>query len=354
MSATAAPHTIAVYNHKGGVGKTTASLNLAVSLAAAGKRCLLVDIDPQQSSTSILSRSGASPNLVDVLKKTAVIEDAVHETFIENLSIIPSTRSLTLLESGLDDRMRQNQTLRKFLNFSEQKFDIVVIDCPPAMGVLSISALSAADSVVIPTTSGAFSIQGVQRTVETVNALRGGLNPALTVNGILISVFEDTQRDRQTVRDLGQQFPGMLFRHRVRYDPEVLKAEVKRQPSSIFNRGAPSTVDYAHLTAEVLGRVHRMRRIIDQEFSFDDTAAAILESLNRPSFSGLKIEPPEPATAESGLRRGRDDNDEVEPPASGRASLIRTAAVFLADFLCGGGLAFWLGPSALSVLAAIP
>ena len=199
-------HTIAIYNHKGGVGKTTVSLNLSVCLAAAGYRCLLVDIDPQQSSTTVLSRTGASPNLVDVIRKQAVIEDALHETVVQNLWIIPSTRALTLLETGLDDRVRPNQGLKRYLTFSEDRFDFIVIDCPPAMGLLSLSALIAADSVLIPTTSGAFSIQGVQRTVETVNALRGGLSPGLVVNGILISLFEGTRRDQQTMKDLNSQF----------------------------------------------------------------------------------------------------------------------------------------------------
>lgn len=357
MTATA-PHTIAVYNHKGGVGKTTSSLNLAVCLAAAGKRCLLVDIDPQQSSTSILSRSGASPNLVDVLKKTAVIEDAVHETFIENLYIIPSTRSLTLLESGLDDRMRQNQSLRTFLNFSESKFDIIVIDCPPAMGVLSISALTAADSVVIPTTSGAFSIQGVQRTVETVSALRGGLNPSLTVNGILISVFEDTQRDRQVIRDLTQQFPGMLYRQRIRFDPEVLKAEVKRQPSSLFNSTTFSTLDYAHFTAEVLGRVHRTRRIKDQEYSPEETIAKITATLTSPTFTSLRIDPADATKSAKGKDGTRqpaesdDGEDADQPQRSSAGALVRAAMIFLAGFISGGSLALWLGSAALSAFAA--
>jgi chromosome partitioning protein len=221
-------HTIAIYNHKGGVGKTTVSLNLSVCLAAAGYRCLLVDIDPQQSSTTVLSRTGASPNLVDVIRKQAVIEDALHETVVQNLWIIPSTRALTLLETGLDDRVRPNHGLKRYLTFSEDRFDFIVIDCPPAMGLLSLSALIAADSVLIPTTSGAFSIQGVQRTVETVNALRGGLSPGLVVNGILISLFEGTRRDQQTMKDLNTQFSGLTYRNRIRFDPEILKAEVKR------------------------------------------------------------------------------------------------------------------------------
>ena len=190
------------------MGKTTVSLNLSVCLAAAGYRCLLVDIDPQQSSTTVLSRTGASPNLVDVIRKQAVIEDALHETVVQNLWIIPSTRALTLLETGLDDRVRPNHGLKRYLTFSEDRFDFIVIDCPPAMGLLSLSALIAADSVLIPTTSGAFSIQGVQRTVETVNALRGGLSPGLVVNGILISLFEGTRRDQQTMKDLNNQFSG--------------------------------------------------------------------------------------------------------------------------------------------------
>ena len=297
-------HTIAIYNHKGGVGKTTVSLNLSVCLAAAGYRCLLVDIDPQQSSTTVLSRTGASPNLVDVIRKQAVIEDALHETVVQNLWIIPSTRALTLLETGLDDRVRPNHGLKRYLTFSEDRFDFIVIDCPPAMGLLSLSALIAADSVLIPTTSGAFSIQGVQRTVETVNALRGGLSPGLVVNGILISLFEGTRRDQQTMKDLNNQFSGLTYRNRIRFDPEILKAEVKRAPSTLFNRATHSTQDYIFLTAELLGRIHRQRRLPDADFSFDTVTQTITETLAKPEFTTVAADPEADATGIGSAKPG--------------------------------------------------
>ncbi|EWY36372.1 hypothetical protein N825_26190 [Skermanella stibiiresistens SB22] len=350
-------HTIAIYNHKGGVGKTTVSLNISVCLAAAGYRVLLVDIDPQQSSTTVLSRTGASPNLVDVIRKQAVIEDALHETVVRNLWIIPSTRALTLLETGLDDRVRPNHGLKRYLTFSEDRFDFVVIDCPPAMGLLSLSALIAADSVLIPTTSGAFSIQGVQRTVETVNALRGGLSPGLVVNGILISLFEGTRRDQQTIKDLGSQFSGLLYRNRIRFDPEILKAEVKRAPSTLFNRGTHSTQDYIFLAAELLGRVHRHRRLPDADFSFDTVTRTITDTLALPEFTSLAVTP------DGDDPLGKADRDKLSPGGydaladaeGGRRShgQVRkwglAAAIFLAGMVCGGSLATWLGPDALAL-----
>ncbi len=345
-----APYTIAVYNHKGGVGKTTASLNLSVCLAAAGYRCLLVDLDPQQSSTTILARSGATPTLVDVLRKTAVIDDAVHATPVENLSIIPSTRSLTLLESGLDDRIRPNQGLRTILSFSDRRFDFIVIDCPPAMGLLSINALVAAESVVIPTTSGAFSLQGVQRTVETVNALRGGIGPWLSVMGILITLFEGSQRDRQVVGELTTGFPGQLFRHRIRFDTEVQKAEVKRQPATVYNPQAAATRDYVHVTSELLGRLHRLRKLGEGDFSFEETSRRMEEALKRPDFAkldeaGPAIEPelePEAADAKAPLPR-----PEKAPRRMGAVALG-----FVLGFVIGGALGVLLGGEALSVLTA--
>jgi chromosome partitioning protein len=346
-------HTIAIYNHKGGVGKTTVSLNLSVCLAAAGYRCLLVDIDPQQSSTTVLSRTGASPNLVDVIRKQAVIEDALHETVVQNLWIIPSTRALTLLETGLDDRVRPNHGLKRYLTFSEDRFDFVVIDCPPAMGLLSLSALIAADSVLIPTTSGAFSIQGVQRTVETVNALRGGLSPGLVVNGILISLFEGTRRDQQTLKDLNSQFSGLTYRNRIRFDPEILKAEVKRAPSTLFNRATHSTQDYIFLTAELLNRIHRQRRLPDADFSFDAVTKTITETLEKPEFTTVAVDPEDDSTGIGSAKPGTGlDGDLSEPvggPAGKKRQLAMAAVIFLAGMVCGGSLATWLGPAALTL-----
>ncbi|QQP87512.1 AAA family ATPase [Skermanella sp. TT6] len=350
---TSPTHTIAIYNHKGGVGKTTVSLNLSVCLAAAGYRCLLVDIDPQQSSTTVLSRTGASPNLVDVIRKQAVIEDALHETVVQNLWIIPSTRALTLLETGLDDRVRPNHGLKRYLTFSEDRFDFVVIDCPPAMGLLSLSALIAADSVLIPTTSGAFSIQGVQRTVETVNALRGGLSPGLVVNGILVSLFEGTRRDQQTLKDLGSQFSGLLYRNRIRFDPEILKAEVKRAPSTLFNRGTHSTQDYIFLTAELLGRIHRHRRLPDAEFSFDDMTRTITETLAKPEFTTLAPDGEGDAGSGDPEKPAADGADIDATGGDRRGGRVRqlalAAAIFVAGMVCGGSLATWLGPETLAM-----
>ena len=348
----AAPYTIAVYNHKGGVGKTTASLNLSVCLAAAGFRCLLIDLDPQQSSTTILARSGVSPNLVDVLRKTAVIDEAAHQTPVENLWIIPSTRSLTLLESGLDERIRPNQGLRTLLSFSERRFDFIVIDCPPAMGLLSINALVAADSVVVPTTSSAFSLQGVHRTAETVTALRSGIAPWLSVLGIMITLFEGSQRDRQVVGELTSGFPGQVFRTRIRFDPEVQKAEGKRQPACIFNPMALGTRDYAQLTTEIVGRLHRLRKIGDgSDFAFDQMVSRIEGNLTRPDFARLgEAGPPADATDQTGT--DPDESGDQPQPQKPRRAIAGIAVGFLVGFLCGGAVGLLAGPQALAVLSA--
>jgi chromosome partitioning protein len=282
-----------------------------------------------------------------------VIEDALHETVVQNLWIIPSTRALTLLETGLDDRVRPNHGLKRYLTFSEDRFDFVVIDCPPAMGLLSLSALIAADSVLIPTTSGAFSIQGVQRTVETVNALRGGLSPGLVVNGILISLFEGTRRDQQTLKDLNSQFSGLTYRNRIRFDPEILKAEVKRAPSTLFNRATHSTQDYIFLTAELLNRIHRQRRLPDADFSFDAVTKTIMETLEKPEFTTVAIDPEDDSTGIGSAKPGLGLDGDLSEPAGGQAGkkrqLAMAAVIFLAGMVCGGSLATWLGPAALTL-----
>jgi chromosome partitioning protein len=174
----------------------------------------------------------------------------------------------------------------------------------------------------------------------------------LVVNGILISLFEGTRRDQQTIKDLNNQFSGLNYRNRIRFDPEILKAEVKRAPSTLFNRATHSTQDYIFLTAELLGRIHRQRRLPDADFSFDTVTQTITETLAKPEFTTVTADPDADATGSGSAKPGfglEGDAGQLDPKTGKTRQLVMATVIFLAGMLCGGSLATWLGPAAATL-----
>ena len=253
---------IALCNQKGGVTKTTTTANLGIGLAMEGKKVLLVDMDPQADLTTALGwpDSDSLPvTLADILEKTVHDEAFDHADAIlrhtEGVDLIPSNIELSGMEMNLVNAMSREYTLRSFLKQIKQGYDYILIDCPPSLSMLTINALAAADSVIVPVQAQYLPAKGMTQLMKTINKVRKQINPALKVDGILLTLTDmRTNLARATAEALHQQYGGLLKIFKTQIPVAVKAAEISATGQSIFayDKGGKVAQAYAGLTKEVL------------------------------------------------------------------------------------------------------
>ena len=206
--------TIAVFNQKGGVGKTTTTINLAAGLGKLGKKVLLIDIDPQGNSSSGLGvEKNEVPFLIyDILTLNTEIEKGVYETSAENLSIIPSNSQLAGLEIEFARSGDWEGSLRDAVNSIKDDYDFIILDCPPSLGILSVMGLIASDSVIIPIQCEYYALEGVSQLFETIELVKKNYNPDLEIEGVVLSMFDGrTNLSIQVVEEVKEYFKGKVY-----------------------------------------------------------------------------------------------------------------------------------------------
>jgi chromosome partitioning protein len=248
---------LAIANQKGGVGKTTTAINLGAALALKGHRTVLIDLDPQANSTmSYLDMGGVTKSLFDALTEpTCAVEDIIIPTPVERLSIIPSRIGLAKLEAKLVGEMDAHFRLKDKLEPVTKTHDIILIDCPPALGLLTVNALVAATHLLIPIQSSYFALEGTDDLLETVEKVRSRANPGLEIMGVLI-----TMHDRRTslARDIRAQiqkvFGPKVFNTVITKSVRLEESPAYKESIFTFAPDSSGATEYYSLSEEVMDR----------------------------------------------------------------------------------------------------
>ncbi len=242
---------ISIFNQKGGVGKTTTSINLSAGLGKLGKNILLIDLDPQGNSTSGLGLEKREIEylIYDVLAMDLPIHEAIFPTSAENLSIIPSNNQLAGLEIELAKEGNWEERLKSKLDVIKDDYDFIFIDCPPSLGILSVISLIASDSVIIPIQCEYFALEGVSQLFETIELVKKSYNPNLEIEGVVLSMFDGrTNLSIQVVDEVKNFFKGKVYTSII--PRNVRLAEAPSHGLSIMDydlksKGAESYMDLA-------------------------------------------------------------------------------------------------------------
>jgi chromosome partitioning protein len=252
---------VAVANQKGGVGKTTTTINLAASLALTDRRVLLVDVDPQGNLTSGVGQKGqASPagtiyNALTTAEPTTDAHPFVIATAIDNMKLLPADRQLTGAEIELVALDGRDERLRTLLASMRDDFDYIFIDCPPSLGLLTLNALVAADAVLIPLHCEYFALEGLADLVGTMRRVRAALNPSLDIEGVLLTMFDErTNLGQQVANDVRQFFKEKVFRTVIPRNVRLGEAPSHGMPVILYDVKSRGAEAYRALAREVLER----------------------------------------------------------------------------------------------------
>lgn len=247
--------TIVFVNQKGGVGKTTSAINLGAYLSLAGKRILLIDFDPQGNLSSGVGVKAGSDGIYEVISGSRQMRSVVQKTAMNNLDIVPASIDLSGATVELVNKEDMNHYLKRAIAEVKSDYDYVLIDCPPSLGVLTLNGLVAADEVYVPLQCEYFALEGLSLILQTVQLVQKGLNPALTVGGILFTMYDSRTRLAQdVVQQVTEYFKDKVFKTIIPRNVRLSEAPSHGVPVCGYDPDCSGAKSYQKLANEVIER----------------------------------------------------------------------------------------------------
>lgn len=254
---------ISIANQKGGVGKTTTAINLAAALAASELRVLLIDSDPQGNSTTGVGveKIDGRATLYDVLLREASIRSAIVPTSFEGLSLVPADQDLVATNLDLVDVKDRERRLEQAVTEIREEYQFIFIDCPPALDLLTLNALVAADSVLVPIQCEFFALEGISQLMDTIDRVKQAFNESLQVEGVLLTMYDDrTNLTRQVEADLREFFGNEVFRTVIPRSVRLAEAPSFGKPILAYEPRSRGAESYIQLAKEILAHEQRARQ----------------------------------------------------------------------------------------------
>ena len=241
---------ISVANQKGGVGKTTTTVNLATILAKRGKKVLLIDADPQGNATSGLGLDkDIEPSTYDILVNEVELEEAMQDTIIKNLKVCPANMNLAGAEVELVSMMSREQRLKEKVDIIKEKFDYVFVDCPPSLGLITLNAFTASNSVLIPVQCEYFALEGLGQLLNTINLVKKHLNKEIKIEGALLTMYDiRTNLSNQVVKEVKKYFENKVYKTVIPRNVRLSEAPSYGMPITEYDprsKGAKSYIKFA-------------------------------------------------------------------------------------------------------------
>lgn len=248
---------IAITNQKGGVGKTTTAVNLSATLAEANQRVLLVDFDPQGNATSGfgIERDEIEHTIYDVMSGSCTMDEAILVEVEKNLDLLPADLNLAAIEVEYADRENKNQVLQELLSPYKEQYHYILIDCPPSLGTITVNALTAADSVIIPIQCEYYALEGLHQVLNTISIVQEGLNPALSVEGIVFTMYDGRNKlSQQVVESVKQNFSGNIYDTLIPRNVRLAEAPSHGVPITEYESSSTGAESYRRLAAELMSK----------------------------------------------------------------------------------------------------
>lgn len=252
---------IGVANQKGGVGKTTTAVNLAAALGVLEKKVLLIDADPQANATSGLGIEEVNFSTYNLLEHSADVKDCIQKTSSPNLELVPSHIDLVAAEIELVDREKREYMLKKALEEVKSEYDYIIIDCAPSLGLITVNALTAADSVIIPIQCEYFALEGLGKLLNTVKNVQKIHNYDLDIEGLLLTMYDSRLRlSNQVVEEVNTHFPEMVFETVISRNVRLSEAPSFGESILMYDAESKGAIQYIQLAEEVLLKNEKLQK----------------------------------------------------------------------------------------------